>query len=338
MARYISSYTRRRFRNWIYSVVGLAVIVVVVLALLRSKQAAIEKPGVGTPQEQAVWTDVQIPAEQGEPEPLERVIGEVPVSVTEPDPKAAELIEEANALIGAKPPRIIEARDRLNELLAMPMSTEQRHSVKQQLSQLAGRWLFSRRIYPADELCGSYTVKPGDLLSTIGKKFNVPYQIIAKINRIRRPESLQAGETIKVIKGPFHARVYRSAFTLDLYLQDTFVRSFPVGLGKEGMETPTGLWRVKVDGKLISPTWTDPITGKTYKAGDPDYPLGSRWIGLEGVAGEARNRTGFAIHGTKDPNEIGTANSQGCIRLHNGDAKLFYDILMPGLSQVEVVD
>ncbi len=336
MARYISSYTRRRFGNWIYLIVGLAVIAVVVLALLRSKRADIDKAGVGAPQEQAAQTDVQSPAEQSEP--LERLIGEVPESVTEPDPKAAELIEEATALVAAKPPRIIETRDRLNELLAMPMSTEQRHSVKQQLSQLAGRWLFSRRIYPADGLCGSYTVKPGDLLSTIGKRFNVPYQIIAKINRIRRPESLQAGETIKVIKGPFHARVYRSSFVLDLYLQDTFVKSFPVGLGKEGMETPTGLWRVKSDGKLISPTWTDPTTGKTYKASDPDYPLGSRWIGLEGISGEARGRTGFAIHGTKDPNEIGTANSQGCIRLLNGDARLFYDILMPGLSKIEVVD
>jgi len=336
MARYISSYARRRFRNWIYLIVGLAVIAVVVLALLRNKRADIDKAPAGAPQERAAQTDVQSPAEQ--PEPLERLIGEVPESVTEPDPKASELIEEATALIEAKPPRIIEARDRLNELLAMPMSTGQRRSVKQQLSKLAGRWLFSRRIYPADGLCGSYTVKPGDLLSTIGKRFNVPYQVIAKINRIRRPESLQAGETLKVIKGPFHARVYRSSFTLDLYLQDTFVKSFPVGLGKEGMETPTGLWCVKADGKLISPTWTDPTTGKTYKAGDPDYPLGSRWIGLEGISGEARGRTGFAIHGTKDPNEIGTANSQGCIRLLNGDARLFYDILMPGLSKIEVVD
>ena len=125
---------------------------------------------------------------------------------------------------------------------------------------------------------------------------------------------------------------------MDLYLQDTFVRSFPVGLGKEGMETPSGLWLVKPDGKLIKPTWTDPITGKTYKAHDPDYPLGSRWIGLEGLSGQARGRDGFAIHGTKDPNEIGKPSSQGCIRLHNGDAILFYDILMPGVSQIEVVD
>ncbi|GAG09396.1 unnamed protein product, partial [marine sediment metagenome] len=184
----------------------------------------------------------------------------------------------------------------------------------------------------------SLQVKPGNLLSTIGRRRNVPHEILMKINKIVRPEALQAGETIKVVNGPFHARIYRSTFTMDLYLQNTFVRSFPVGLGKPGKETPTGLWRVKPDGKLISPTWTDPETGKTYEAEDPDYPLGSRWIGLEGLRGDAKSRSGFAIHGTKDPSEIGTAGSQGCIRLHNGDAILIYNLLMPGLSQVEIVE
>ena len=123
---------------------------------------------------------------------------------------------------------------------------------------------------------------------------------------------------------------------MDLYLQDTFVRSFVVGLGKPGRETPTGRWRVK--GKLLSPTWTDPDTGKTYEAEDPDYPLGSRWIGLEGLEGDAIGITGIAFHGTKDPNLIGTAGSKGCIRLHNGDAILMYNLLMPGLSQVKIVE
>jgi len=104
------------------------------------------------------------------------------------------------------------------------------------------------------------------------------------------------------------------------------------------METPTGFWVVKPDGKLIKPVWTDPVTGKTYHPESPDYPLGSRWIGLEGVSGQAKDRTGFAIHGTKKPGEIGTAGSQGCIRLHNGDVIRVYNLLMPGFSQVEVVD
>ena len=218
------------------------------------------------------------------------------------------------------------------------MSRQQQGVVKKQLSELADKWLFNRTIFPQDRLCGIYKVKLGDQLRTIGKMHKVPHEILLQINKITRPEALQAGETIKVINGPFHTRIYRSTFTMDLYLQNTFVRSFPVGLGRESMETPTGLWSVKPAGKLITPTWTDPITGKTYEAEDPDYPLGSRWIGLKGVKGEAKGRTGFAIHGTKVPNEIGTTTSQGCVRLHNGDAILVYNLLVPSYSRVEIVE
>jgi LysM repeat protein len=270
---------------------------------------------------------------------LEPNLSEIaPEPTSEPNPQAAKLITEAMALLDAKPARIIDARDRLNETLPMPMSRQQRNIVKKQLSELADKWLFSRVIFPQDRLCSVYKVKAGDQLRTIGKLHKVPHEILLQINKITRPEALQAGETIKVINGPFHTRIYRSTFTMDLYLQNTFVRSFPVGLGRESMETPTGLWSVKPAGKLITPTWTDPITGKTYEAEDPDYPLGSRWIGLKGIKGEAKGRTGFAIHGTKVPEEIGTTSSQGCIRLHNGDAILLYNLLVPSYSRVEIVE
>jgi LysM repeat protein len=240
--------------------------------------------------------------------------------------------------INSKPARIIDARDKLNEILPMAISGQQRVFVKEQLSQLAKEWLFSPKIFPQDKLCSSYTVKPGELLSTIGSEHKVPYEILLQINNIGRPEALRAGERIKVINGPFNARIYRSTFMMDLFLQNTYVRSFKVGLGKPGRETPTGLWRVKAGGKLITPKWTDPDTGRTYKAEDSDYPLGSRWIALEGIEGNAVGKTGIAFHGTKDPNLIGTADSRGCIRLNNGDVILIYNLLVPTFSQVEIVD
>jgi len=273
-----------------------------------------------------------------EPELLEIAPEPTPGPTVEPNPEAAALIAEATALISEKPVKIIEARDRLNLALRMPMSPQQRLSVKDQLSELSNQWLLSRTVLPDDPLCESYQVRSGDRLETIGDKYKVPYEILMTINNINRPEALQAGVAIKVIKGPFHTKVYRSTFTMDLYLQNTFIRSFRIGLGKPGMETPTGLWRVKSDGKLVKPPWTNPIDGKTYHPEDPDYPLGSRWIGLEGLSGAAKNRTGFAIHGTKDPEQIGTADSQGCIRMHNGNAILVYNMLYPGFSQVEVAD
>jgi LysM repeat protein len=310
-------------RNWMQLLMGvgagalIGIIVVSAYFLLRGKNSA--------------PTDVPVETETA---------GAVTYAAKTQDAneQVTVLINQAMSLLKTNPPKTIEARDSLNEILPMPMSAGQRQFVKSELSKLSEKWLFSSAVLPGDKLCGYYKVESGDLLTRIGSQHQVPYEILMEINGISKPQQLHVDDTIKIINGPFHAKVHRSAFTLDLYLQNTYVKSFKVGLGKTGKDTPTGLWQVKSDGKLISPTWTDPDTGKTYKAEDPDYPLGSRWIALEGIEGEAVGRTGFAIHGTKDPNQIGKAESRGCIRMFNGDAVLMYNLLMPGVSQVQVLD
>jgi len=338
MARYPRSHRgigRRLSR--IYIILALLIIAVVIAFIYKPHPFGKNETSATSNNVNVPDVKKAIPPVSPQPRP-ELNLSAIPEPTAEDNPKVTELITEAVAFTADMPGKIIVARDRLNEALLLPMSDQQRAFVKAQLSALADKWLFSRTIFPEDNLCSDYKVKPGDQLRTIGGQFKVPYEILMQINNIRSPETLQASETIKVINGPFHVRIYRSTFTMDLFLQNTFVRSFPVGLGKPGMETPTGLWVVKPGGKLIKPVWTDPITNKTYYPESSDYPLGSRWIGLEGVAGAAKDRTGFAIHGTQQPEEIGTAGSQGCIRLHNGDAILVYNLLVPGYSQVEVVE
>jgi len=256
---------------------------------------------------------------------------------TESNPEADTLIKEASDLINQGSSGYLEAREILNQTLRIPLSVKQKDYVKAQLSELANRWLFSRTVLQGDPLCENYQVRPGDSFEIIGNKYKVPYEILMEINNISDPRRLPAGQTIKVVNGPFHAKVYRSTFTMDIYLQNTYVRSYKVGLGKVETETPTGLWRVKPGGKLIKPIWTDQ-NGKTHHPEDPDYPLGSRWIALEGLRGQAKGRTGFAIHGTKEPEQIGERGSMGCIRMHNGEAIMVYNMLFESLSQVEVAD
>jgi hypothetical protein len=353
---------KNRTRNRIYVISGLLVVGAVIAFIYGSRPLGTDEgEGFGALPEPVggaaeVSAEVEVAEAEVAPKPLPEPRAEVepePEAEREPqasvvevvserpvqsNPRTAALIDEAMAQINANPSGIIKARDILNDVLSMPMSEGQREFVKKQLSWLADKWLFSRSVFPQDRLCDSYRVKSGDQLRTIGQRFKVPYEILQEINNISRPEALQAGETIKVIKGPFNVTVYRSTFTMDLYLQNTFVKFYSVGLGKPGMETPTGLWLVKPGGKLIKPAWTDPVTGKTYYPEAEDYPLGSRWIGLEGLEGEAKGRTGFAIHGTKKPEEIGTAGSQGCIRMYNGDVTLVYSLLLPGFSQVRVIE
>ncbi len=253
--------------------------------------------------------------------------------------EADKLIADATTLLRGGAGSVVAARDKLNDALrSRTISVQQARFVKDKLTELANKdWLFNRIAVPGDTLCEHYKVQPGDQLRIIGDKHKVPYEFLMAINKINDPRSLKAGETIKIVNGPFNAKVYRSTFTLDVYLQNTYVRSFKVGLGVTGSETPTGLWRVAAGGKLIEPEWTDP-SGNTYHPTDPDYPLGSRWIALEGLEGAAKGRQGFAIHGTHQPESLGTASSQGCIRLENGNAILVYNMLIPVYSTVEVLD
>jgi len=249
-----------------------------------------------------------------------------------PDAKAISSLK-------ANPSNIVQARDKLNQmLLKKPMTTQQLAFVKETLSDLADQWLFSKTVCPQDEICSNYKVEPGDHLLAIGKEHNVPYQIIMRINNIKDPKTLRAGETIKVVNGPFRAVISRSTFTMDLYVRNTFVRSFKVGLGRPQYETPTGRWCVKKGGKLTSPPWRNPDTGRIYQAKDPDYPLGSRWIGLKGLEGDAEGRRGFAIHGTKKVDELGTQCSRGCIRMKDQEVVMVYDLLIPQFSEVVIVE
>jgi len=307
--------------------------------VVSKKPEVIEEPNVPEETERNETVSSAPPVEASPQPELPKITPEpIPGQTIEPNPEAATLISEATALLGESPGKIVEARDKLNQALRMPMSPQQRSSVKKQLSELSEKWLLSRTVIPEDPLCESYMVRSGDLLTSIGDKYKVPYEFLMTINRIQRPESLQAGLPIKVVKGPFHAKVYRSTFTMDIYLQNTYVRSFTVGLGKPGRETPTGLWRLRPGGKAHATSWRDPDSGRVYQPEDPDYPLGSRWIALDGLRGEAKDRDGFGIHGTIEPEQIGSASSRGCIRLHNGDVIEVYNMLVDGLSQVEVID
>ncbi len=369
MARFLSNFSTAR-RGWkgggVYLITALVLFAGIVFFLFRGRssgpQEAVATPDPAPETQSDVRSDPVVPSPQqvvaAGSMPASGAVSEVsasavvptlPSSVTASQPpvepagtpnlQTQAAVDEALALLQSQPGAVIEVRNRLNKVLLMPMSPQQRDAVKSEMAKLADKWLWGPAAFPGDTLCDTYTVRSGDLLDIIGRRLRVPYEILMQINNIPRPQALQAGKALKVVKGPFHAKVYRSTFTLDLYLQDTYVRSFKVGLGKPGYETPTGLWRVQDGGKLIAPDWTDPDNpGRVYKATDPDYPLGSRWIALDGIEGAAKGRTGFAIHGTKEPEQIGSAGSRGCIRMYNGEAVLMYNLLVPLYSQVEVFD
>ena len=234
--------------------------------------------------------------------------------------------------------RVIEARGYLSQAVALGLDPIQDNQARLLLNQLSDKWLFSRRVYEGDPHAGRHVVQSGELLSRIAPKYKVPYQLLMRVNGIEDPRRLQKGQTLKVVKGPFYARVDRNRFIVSVYLGDTLVRTWPVGLGGEGRETPTGKWRVTPGKKIVNPPWWDRETGKEYLPDDPENPLGERWIGLDGIEGDAVGEVGIGIHGTIRPPEIGRAISRGCVRLYNDDVEVLYDMLIEEQSLVWVHD
>jgi lipoprotein-anchoring transpeptidase ErfK/SrfK len=143
------------------------------------------------------------------------------------------------------------------------------------------------------------------------------------------------------VTGPFHAVIHKPVYRLDLYLGEgpdqVFVRSFPVGLGQYNT-TPTGRFRVKADSKLLNPEWVNPRTRQRYAADDPENPIGERWIGLEGIDESNALLSGYGIHGTIEPDTIGTQASMGCVRMHHEDVELIYEVLVEKVSTVTIVE
>lgn len=246
-------------------------------------------------------------------------------------PRLARLIQSGDRALANGD--ILEARKHYNQALAMRPSDPEGTRIRGELTRIADQAIFSPRILENDSYTERYVVRAGDTLGKIAKRYDVSAECLARINNIDNVNLIRLGQGLKVLKGPFHARVNKNDFGMDVYLGDLFVRHFKVGLGLDG-STPTGEWRVGT--KLKNPTYYPPRGGKIVAADDPENPLGERWIALEGISGEAVGQRRYGIHGTIEPESIGRNMSLGCIRLYNEDVELLYAWLVPEKSTVTI--
>ena len=104
---------------------------------------------------------------------------------------------------------------------------------------------------------------------------------------------------------------------LMVYQGNMLINSYPVAVGREGWQTPTGEFSVLQ--KQVNPAWEHPFTGQVVPPG-PANPLGTRWIGFWT---DGTNHIGF--HGTPDESLIGSAVSHGCVRMRNEDVIALYE-------------
>jgi len=112
-----------------------------------------------------------------------------------------------------------------------------------------------------------------------------------------------------------------------LYLMEDGARepidSFPIAIGREGHDTPTG--RFQVEEKIEHPDYekidpTDRTRVLKRIPPGPDNPLGERWMAIAHGDGWT-----VGIHGTPHPELLGQRVSGGCIRMRNADVIRVYD-------------
>lgn len=111
------------------------------------------------------------------------------------------------------------------------------------------------------------------------------------------------------------------------------VRTFPIGIGREGYDTPLG--KFKIIQKIENPSWYVPESIRAEKPElprvvppGPDNPLGTHALRL--------SLQSYLIHGTNKPWGVGRRVSHGCIRLYPEDIPVLFQLVNNGVK-VEIV-
>ncbi|MDR1569872.1 MAG: L,D-transpeptidase family protein [Oscillospiraceae bacterium] len=100
------------------------------------------------------------------------------------------------------------------------------------------------------------------------------------------------------------------ALTLTVYENQKMIKRYPVAIGRWGMPTPLGVFRIN------------------RKHVPKNSDMGTRFLGLNAPWGV------YGIHGTSNPGSIGSHASHGCIRMFNKDVEELYRLVYVGTSVI----
>lgn len=115
--------------------------------------------------------------------------------------------------------------------------------------------------------------------------------------------------------------------------QGNLLAQFTATMGSSQFPLPLGTWKIRGIG--YNPPWQyDPALLATADKSDPkleippgpNNPIGVVWIDL--------SKEHYGIHGTDEPDRIGRAESNGCIRLTNWDAARLAQMVSSGVEAV----
>ncbi len=189
-----------------------------------------------------------------------------------------------------------------------------------------------------------HTVDHDESLIEIARKFDLGYQEIVGANPSLDPFIPGRGVSVQIPTSwilpdvtPYEGIIINlSEMRLFYFFKrkgSTLVMTLPIGIGREGFNTPVG--RFSIVEKTVNPSWyvpesilkEKPDLPKVVPPG-PDNPLGSHALRLSSGS--------ILIHGTNKPWGVGRRVSHGCIRLYPEDIPRLFKSVSKG-TRVTIV-
>jgi L,D-transpeptidase ErfK/SrfK len=180
-----------------------------------------------------------------------------------------------------------------------------------------------------DRLVTTYVVKKGDDLLEIARAHDLGFLELRAANPTVDPWLPKAGSRLILPTVHLLAETVDHGIVMNLaemrlfhFTKGQVTTTHPLGIGREGLETPTGTTRVIRMAK--NPTWYPTPRMRAEKpelpaavGPGPDNPFGNRAIYLGWDL--------YRIHGTNIPWGVGRRVSSGCLRMYPEDIESFYE-------------
>lgn len=212
---------------------------------------------------------------------------------------------------------IENAKEYCEKIIGSSNSPRIKETTIDKLGDLNMKLLFSPTSTKTSEV---YSIKAGDTLSAIARKFNTTVALLEKSNQLKS-SLIKPGQKIKVTANKFSIVIDTKRNELFLNYDGKLFKRYKISSGADDFSTPLGDFEIKE--KIKDPTWYSTGNSDIIPPNSADNILGSRWMGLW----KSGTKTGYGIYEAIDPSDIGKHVTKGCIRMGKEDLEQLYDII-----------
>lgn len=214
---------------------------------------------------------------------------------------------------------LADRRNKLNDALLLLPDGERAAAVRRKLSAMNTGVFLGPDLWAEDPYAQMVQIYAGDNFPKIARRYCIPADLLPILNPRLNPRALRPTTGIKVVFGPYHARVVKSQLRVDLYTRDMYVTSLPIEI-EEGVSMPRGTYRVRINGRVLM----DAARKKV------------RYISVEGIDQGTSNVQAAWIYGSAGLPSAGKTRNPTGIKMTDPDLYKLYTVLLEVDSLVRV--